>query len=408
MVSVVIVLQSYTLLRIFKLISSPHNEITHHEPYKNVTMTARSTVTTPSFTRKTSQKEQNQTLEKDIVTPKELTLFPQRNVSKPKITHIGFLKVHKAGSTTIQNFFFRFGLKHNLTFALPEEQHFFAKNVVAMPVVPGHHRDILACHSRYSRSFFESVLPKDTVNIGIIREPLDRMISAAYYYRDVWRRPLLINVPRLNFIHNLVNRPDLYELKPFSETKNAMGDDFGFSPTITVNDTVKIKHHLEMLKKDFELVLVMEKIDESLILMKRTLNWELSDVIYLKSNSHAHKPVLLNQTELSKFKNTCFLDYAVFDTFNEIFDARLSLEGSEFRQEVEHFKSVLDLVKDYCDKKSKVRLRKSLNIDKSAWNERFEITDGDCYYLQMKEIRFVDFLKRRHREMNIVNDLKRN
>ena len=381
-------------------------------------MTAKSTAITPSFIRKyleVSQKGQYQTLEKDEVTPTILdpttsysTPLKERNAFKPKITHIGFLKVHKAGSTTMQNIFFRFGLKHNLTFVLPEKGHYFMATRSAMPVAPGHHRDILACHSRYSRKLFGSVLPKDTVNIGIIREPLDRMISAAYYYRDVWRSPLLINVPRLNFIHNLVNRPDLYELKAFTKTKNAMGNDFGFSPTITVNDTLIIKHHLEMLKKDFKLVMVMEKFDESLILMKRTLNWELSDVIYLKSNSHAHQPVLLNKTELNKFKNTCFLDYAVFDTFNEIFDARLSLEGPEFRQEVEYFRSVLDLVKDYCDKKSKVRLRKSLNIDKSAWSERFEITDSDCYYLQMKELRFVDFLKRRHREMNIANDLEIN
>ena len=32
---------------------------------------------------------------------------------------IAFAKTHKTGSSTLQNIFFRFGVKHNLTFALP-------------------------------------------------------------------------------------------------------------------------------------------------------------------------------------------------------------------------------------------------------------------------------------------------
>jgi hypothetical protein len=234
------------------------------------------------------------------------------------------------------------------------------------------------------------------------------MISAAYYYRDVWRSPMLIDVPRLNFIHNLVNRPDLYERKPFTKTKNAMGQDFGFAPTVTINDTDIIKDHLEMLTKDFKLVLLMEKFDESLILMKRTLNWDLSDIIYLTSNSHAHQPVILNPTELDKFKSTCFLDYAVFEKFNETFHEKLSAEGLHFMEEVEHFKSVLELVKDYCVMKGAKRESKPLNIVESEWNEPFKIKHNDCHYMQMKELPFVDFLKRRHREANILNDLEIN
>lgn len=317
-----------------------------------------------------------------------------------KNTHIGFLKVHKAGSTTMQNIFFRFGLKYNLTFVLPTKGHYFLSSKTPMPVKPGNHNDILACHSVYSRKLFGSVLPKDSVNIGIVRKPLDRMISAAYYYRDVWKSPPLVKVPRANFIHNLINRPDLYETGPFTKTKNAMGQDFGFPSSVKINDTNIINTHLDLLKADFKQVLVMERFDESLILMKRTLNWELSDILYLKTNSHAHQPVLLSLDELEKFKSTCFLDYIIYDTFYEIFDRKVTHEGSGFMEEVEHFQSVLELVKQFCEDVMKSRAMTSLKLAKSVWNNSFEVTVQDCFFMNMKELKFVDFLKKRHISMN--------
>ena len=41
-----------------------------------------------------------------------------------EIRHIGFLKVHKAGSSTMQHIF-RFGLKRNLTFLVPKKGKLF-------------------------------------------------------------------------------------------------------------------------------------------------------------------------------------------------------------------------------------------------------------------------------------------
>ncbi|XP_045210111.1 galactose-3-O-sulfotransferase 2-like [Mercenaria mercenaria] len=416
LVSVTTILQAYSFLGVSTRIASTHKYIKSHitNRKQNTSMvTENASIQNDNIFKYLEVKPVKSTSTRNIFTynipeynTKSVNITPKAlsNTSQKKITHIGFLKVHKAGSTTMQNIFFRFGLKYNLTFVLPEKGHYFLSTKSAMPVAPGNHRDILACHSVYSRNLFGSVLPEDTVNIGIIREPLERMISAAYYYRDVWKSPLLVKVPRLNFIHNLVNRPHLYELKPFTKTKNAMGQDFGFSPTTSINDTDYIKKHLDLLKKDFKQVLVMERFEESLILMKRTLNWDLADVIYLKTNSHAHQPVILTPYELDKFKSTCFLDYAVYETFYEIFDKKIAAEGPDFINEVEHFKSVLQLVKDFCE----LGTRKLLKIAQSAWNEPFEVTKQDCLYMQMKELKFVEFLKRRHRELNIMYDLMKN
>lgn len=110
-----------------------------------------------------------------------------RIASRTKTKHIAFLKVHKAGSTTIQNILFRFRLKNNLNIVLPTSGNLISKQIKEMPIEPNKHYDIFAMHTKYNQTMFDKLLPADTVNIGIIREPLDRMISAAYYHRDVYQ-----------------------------------------------------------------------------------------------------------------------------------------------------------------------------------------------------------------------------
>ncbi|KAL4225543.1 galactose-3-O-sulfotransferase 1 [Mactra antiquata] len=317
-------------------------------------------------------------------------------------THIAFLKVHKAGSTTMQNMFFRFGLKYNLTFVLPGKGNYFLRTSQALPVRDGNHFDILACHSVYDRGLYRSVLPNDTVNVAIIRDPLERMVSAAYYYRDMWHSPPLVKVPKINFIHNIILRPDLYEKSTYSKTKNAMGKDFGFLDSVTKNDTEKIKTHLLMLDNDFKLVMVMERFDESLVLMKRYLNWRMEDIIYLLSNSHDHQPVVLNKTEKALFKSTCFLDYAIYDFFTKIFEERVRKEGTSLKIEVAYFKKILENVKNFCtsNKLSYV----SLNIEQSQWNNPFRITYEDCTYMKLRELKFIYLLRTRHLSKNNVSD----
>ena len=91
---------------------------------------------------------------------------------EPPILHVGFLKVHKAGSTTIQNLLFRFAIRHNLTLLLPVTGTFLRKPETAMALKKGDHYDILANHVlNWSDIFW--LLPKDAARIAIIRDPLD-------------------------------------------------------------------------------------------------------------------------------------------------------------------------------------------------------------------------------------------
>ncbi|XP_053378473.1 galactose-3-O-sulfotransferase 2-like [Mercenaria mercenaria] len=212
-------------------------------------------------------------------------------------THVAFLKVHKAGSTTVQNLLFRFGMRHSLNILLPKSGNYLNRASQKIPLKAGEHYDIFACHTVYQKQWFDSLLPTDSVYIGIVRDPMVRMISSAYYYRDVFGVGYLKRVPHANFIHELVNYPDKYDRAFFSHTRNSMGKDFGFQHDIEPTNKSQIRKYLDQLNSQFLLVLIMEKFDESLVMLKRLLNWSLLDIIYWKMNSYKHDHTVLNSTK---------------------------------------------------------------------------------------------------------------
>lgn len=53
------------------------------------------------------------------------------------------------------------------------------------------------------------------------------------------------------------------------------------------NDPATIRKHINDLAEKIDLVLIMEYFDESLVLLKRELCWDLDDVVYFKLNQRS-------------------------------------------------------------------------------------------------------------------------
>ncbi|XP_053402558.1 galactose-3-O-sulfotransferase 2-like [Mercenaria mercenaria] len=304
-------------------------------------------------------------------------------------THIAFLKVHKAGSSTLQNIFFRFGLKHMLNVLVPKTGNFLHGRYQIMPLKQNEHYDIFACHTYYRKDKFESLLPADAVKIGIVRHPLDRMISSAFFYREVSRFKYLKNVPSKRFVNNLVNFPEKYDPKYFSFTRNSMARDFGF-PMFKPSDIKNIREYLDKLNLEFLLILILEQFNESLVLMKRFLNWGLIDILYLAKNAHQHEAVFFNETEVEKIKITNFLDYEIYEYFLKVFEMKLKNTSKDFYDEVTVFKTVLEKVGEFCNTKND-----KLVVESSKWNDEFTVFMRDCALMNRTELSFIAFIRRK-------------
>ena len=307
---------------------------------------------------------------------------------EPPILHVGFLKVHKAGSTTIQNLLFRFAIRHNLTLSLPVTGGGLRKPETAMPLKNGYHYDILANYVLNWSDIFR-LLPKDAARIAIIRDPLDRAVSAAYYYKDVFHEQYLLNIQRKRFIENLISFHAENDTRKFRLTKNAMGADFLLS-----KNKDHMKYNLDRLKSQFHLVMVMEKFEESLLLLKRMLRWSIQDVIFLPTNKHAHAGLNLIDELRQKFREINFIDYAIYEYFVPILEEKIKREGKDFQKELSYFKGVLLKVKRFCHSQKSM-----LKILASNWNREFQMSNTECELIMAREVSFVMIMRERHKRM---------
>ena len=217
--------------------------------------------------------------------------------SDHEVRHIGFLKVHKAASSTIQNIFFRFGHQRNLSFVFTTDANYFSrKKEEHYPILPPRYRtgyDILCNHGIFNDETYASILPADTVYIAIVRDPLELFLSSVNYYTQTEMYiPYLRAVPG-NKVQNLIRNTSDYDPELFSYSRNVMARDLGF-PATEISGL--LDRHLKLLERKLKLVMLVEYFEESLVLLKRYLNWDLKDILYIPNNVFGKGYTVLNLT----------------------------------------------------------------------------------------------------------------
>ncbi|XP_067685821.1 galactosylceramide sulfotransferase-like [Haliotis asinina] len=318
------------------------------------------------------------------------------------VTHIAFLKVHKAGSSTVANIIQRFGIQRNLTFVVPMKPfHGLSYNYIGgardtisrdniMPLPPGTMYNVLWNHVVYNRSAFKNIMPAHTRYISIIRYPLDQFISAFEYYGP--GKNLINKFYEMEEHQSIVNayldNPWDFEDKDVvtSHTLNSLAYDFGFSKEMIQNKTTR-SLYLEQLAEDFMVVMVMEYFDESLVLLKRYFCWSIKDVLYLPKNKNSRKKRLtFTHKYRERHHQIAEVDYEIYTYFQSIFWRKVWQEGPTFYSEVAHFKHLNSVVADHC------LLNRTLHVDASPWSESFTVDWTCCNYINSSELDLYDVI----------------
>ena len=147
-------------------------------------------------------------------TKRSLNVFMnnQSGTKCSEINHTYFLKIHKAGSTTLQNIFLRHAMKNNLNvltifheskiYSFPNKD--FAGLLPRSPpgLLNGKY-DVFCEHSVYDEKILMEKLHADTVNIAIVREPFSRAQSAFNYFHLAKTMNISGTDPFATFIDNL-------------------------------------------------------------------------------------------------------------------------------------------------------------------------------------------------------------
>ena len=97
-----------------------------------------------------------------------------------------------------------------------------------------------------------------------------------------------------------------------------------------MNSTENVEKMIQQIDNEFHLILIAEKMEESLILLKNLLCWNLEDVRYFKLNerNETSKSLLTPETR-KRLKKWLWADYKLYDFFGKKLKVLIEAFGSQ-------------------------------------------------------------------------------
>ena len=255
------------------------------------------------------------------------SLYIKHEICEPK-TKVGFMKTHKTGSSTIQNILLRYAEMYELNIMLPNKGNRlnYYKNGLHQPFqmrwlkhVPWHQQlastqgyDMTLLHTKWNHEVFREALGQKAVFVTILRDPSDTFESLYSYFK--LQNYYKMELPK--FIQRLDQDPSLSDKRFHGYLGlNMQIFEFGFNLNDRNNKTA-IDKKIKEIESNFDLVMIMEKLPESLVLLADSLCLPLFMMASLKLNER--KPYLkvgLSETEKSILRKHQSADEILYEHF---------------------------------------------------------------------------------------------
>ncbi|XP_072921786.1 galactosylceramide sulfotransferase-like isoform X2 [Hemitrygon akajei] len=266
-----------------------------------------------------------------------------------------FMKTHKTASSTILNILFRFGQKHRLKFAFPNGRNdfyypsYFDRSQVK-DYRPGICFNIICNHMRFNSAEVHKLLPEDTVYFTILRDPAFLFESAFHYFGRVI--PFTWKISGEDKLAEFLRDPTrYYDPNGFNShyLKNLLFFDFGYDNNLDFDDP-RVEKHIKAIDERFELVMLLEHFDESLILLKDVMCWDMDDILYFKLNVRKDSTVSRMSGELyDKATSWNKIDSMLYKYFNATFWRKVGEYGFErMERDVEALRKRNDHMQSVC------------------------------------------------------------
>nr|XP_054603456.1 galactose-3-O-sulfotransferase 3 isoform X2 [Nothobranchius furzeri] len=252
---------------------------------------------------------------------------------KPKHTNIVFLKTHKTASSTMQNMLFRFAELNNLMMALPKPNcghqfcypQFFSSHFVHPHTLPP---NMITSHMRFNKTALQRLMPNNTIYITILREPASMFESLFTYYShhcESFRR-----VPNGSLEAFLADPLRYYRPEEMYSmyAHNTLTFDLGGNKDRPKRDVAYAQAFVAEVERVFSLVMISEYFDESLVLLRHLLSWDLEDILYVKLNMRMESSKKSLSPGLpEKIRDWNSIDAHLYDYFNASLWVKLSELG---------------------------------------------------------------------------------
>ncbi|XP_078000174.1 galactosylceramide sulfotransferase-like [Glandiceps talaboti] len=321
--------------------------------------------------------------------------------------NITFLKIHKTGSSTIQNILLRYGYKNDLKFVLPPQGHylgypnFFDKKYM-IEAKDGVY-NIFCHHARFNNEVITEIMPPNTIYVTILRDPVTVFESAFTYFLIGRRCGYTDKDPEA--LEKFLQDPwSCYnKMARRSHVRNPLFFDFGMEENHFDNDEV-ISQAIKMIDKKFSLIMIAEYFEESIILLKEHLCWNLEDFKYFKINARNEQSIRqLNDDLRVKISSWNNADVKLYEHFNKTFWTKVREYGEEkMKNEVAMLREKNEFWKNQCLQSDEItekgagnfRIFQPPGVKINNFQLKPEVEhDKECNAMVLPEIQFTSTLR---------------
>ncbi|XP_035697068.1 galactose-3-O-sulfotransferase 2-like [Branchiostoma floridae] len=323
----------------------------------------------------------------------------QHDICTRPVTNLVFIKVHKTASASTAVVLLRFAYKHHMTmcysprgnkrFTLTFPSTEIYKSNCSRWQVLGDHFNFLVHHTVFNKTAMDRIMKPGTKYIGIMREPQSHFRSQ-FFYRRHHLRYRLRHHP--NPLGAFLDNPEHQERKwsknrTWSGERNNQAFIMGFPPhLLNTQDTGLMDDVIKQLGQSYTFVIINEYYEESLVMLRRKLCWDMSDILHSTKKIHEqHNPkkyIPLTDKQLENHKRINAVDYRMYDFFNRTFWESVEEEaGRGFWEEVTYFRYLVERVNKYCLASQD---SEPLNVPISKWNNAFSVNEMFCKGLNRK------------------------
>ncbi|XP_063689082.1 galactosylceramide sulfotransferase-like [Bolinopsis microptera] len=333
-------------------------------------------------------------------------LFESKDI-KPSLSHseqisiknnLMFIKTHKCGTSTVTDVFYLRGVRKRLNFVLVPYKTDI--NTVVdyrhlLPPRPGSVYNMQCVHGIFQPDAEHTIMPKETsLYSTIVRSPVSQFKSAFSFFRNEDKMRMKYGDLSIDALigHYLdkISEPTEYTAPVISGCINSVAKDLGWDAfkRRMLESTLqeKINAFIEHLDQEMDFVMITDRMDESLIILKEYLGWNMTDILYLNRNVSSKPKVTLSEETKARILKYQVIDAQIFDHFNKSFELHLHRVGREkVASQVNEFVKMRESFENKC-------LNKDKNINNPNASLRWEITEYGsninvaCTFLQNKPL----------------------
>lgn len=223
-----------------------------------------------------------------------------------------------------------------------------------MDELPGDsaHFDILSSSLRFDLSELKKAMPPDPIFITILRDPVHTFESIFAYHSSSIPAFTAAKIAASNrtALSIFLNSPETFwdpKIPQDGLAKNPMTFDLGLNNHVWNSSWPA---DLALLEETFNLVMIAEHFDESLVLLGALLNLELEELAYVRLNSRAVKDIHpLHETTKAKIKAWNNLDVLMYEYFKQIFWEKAKQYGRlRLQREVKLLRACTERIRQKC------------------------------------------------------------